>query len=533
MPLLLRNLALDFREDENSAKKKLIRRFSLHDNEVHHFRVVRKSLDARKKSSIKYIYTIEFSVADEAAFLAKFGNDPDIQVAEKKEKPHFPRISSGKKIIIVGMGPAGLFAAIRLSEFGLTAILVERGKPVEERLRDVQSFWSRGVLDPESNVQFGEGGAGTFSDGKLTTRIRDENLEYALEKFAQFGAPREILSFGKPHIGTDRLRHVIREIRGNLEAAGFEILFRRKLTDIVCSGDRLAAAVLNGRDELPCDYLVLAPGHSARDTYEMLLRRSVLIQQKPFAVGLRVEHPQELIDLIQYGMPGHATLPAADYALAYNNPRTKRSVYSFCMCPGGVIVAGSSETGMVVTNGMSNYKRNSPFANSALVVPVGEHDFHGHSPLAGVEFQRLWERKAFFAGGGNYYAPAQNLMTFLGKNRAKTASSTYRPGVREADLREVLPDYVAETIREGICYFERKMRGFMTEEATLTGVETRTSAPVRIVRGDDLQSINLKGLYPVGEGAGYAGGIMSAALDGIRAADRIARQIIEGKRSVF
>ncbi|HKZ16763.1 MAG TPA: hypothetical protein VJ161_04780, partial [Geobacteraceae bacterium] len=405
--------------------------------------------------------------------------------------------------------------------------------PVDERLQDVQSFWSRGMLDPESNVQFGEGGAGAFSDGKLTTRVRDSNMEYALEKLVQFGAPREILYLGKPHIGTDRLRNVILEIRRSLEAAGFEILFRRKLTDIVCTADRLVAAILNERDQVPCDHLVLAPGHSARDTYEMLVRHSVQLRQKPFAVGLRVEHPQELINRIQYGMPGHPVLPVADYALAYNNPRTKRSLYSFCMCPGGVIVGGSSEEGMVVTNGMSNYRRNAPFANSALVVPVGEEDFHGQGPLAGVEFQRAWERKAFLAGGGNYCAPAQNLMAFLGKGRGKVFASTYLPGVRETDLGEVLPDYVVETMREGISYFDRKMRGFMTEEATLTGVETRTSSPVRIVRDDDMQSVNLKGLYPVGEGAGYAGGIMSAALDGIRAADMIARRIIEEKRSTF
>jgi uncharacterized FAD-dependent dehydrogenase len=533
VPLLLRNLALDFREDENSVREKLIARFSLRAKEIKYFRVVRKSLDARKKSSIKYIWTIEFSVRDETAFLEKFGNDPDVLVVSTEEKRLFPRIGSDKKILIVGMGPAGLFAAIRLSEFGLMATIVERGKPVEDRLQDVQSFWSRGILDPESNVQFGEGGAGTFSDGKLTTRVRDSNMEYVLEKLVQFGAPKEILYLGKPHIGTDRLRHIIRELRRNLEASGFEILFRHKLTDIVCSADRLVAAIINEHHELPCDHLVLAPGHSARDTYEMLERNSVLLQRKPFAIGLRVEHPQELMNRIQYGIPGHTGLPPADYALAFNNPGTKRSVYSFCMCPGGVVVGGSSEEGMVVTNGMSNYLRNAPYANSALVVPVGEDDFHGHGPLAGVEFQRTWERKAFLAGGGDYRAPAQNLMAFLGKDQGRFVSSTYLPGVREADLKEVLPDYVVETMREGICYFDRKMRGFITEEATLTGVETRTSSPVRIMRDNEMQSVNLKGLYPVGEGAGYAGGIMSAALDGIKAADMIARRIIEEKRSVF
>jgi uncharacterized FAD-dependent dehydrogenase len=533
VPILLRNIALDFRESDETLKNNVLRRFSLSYDEITYFRIIRKALDARKKSSIKFVYTIEFAVPDEEAFLRKFGNDPDIQVVAKQEKVSFPRIGDDRKIIIVGMGPAGLFAAIRLSEYGLTGTLVERGKPVEERIRDVQTFWSRGYLDSESNVQFGEGGAGTFSDGKLTSRSRDENLGYTLGKLVQFGAPREILYLGKPHIGTDRLRHVIREIRRNLERLGFEICFRRKLTDIACSGGHLAGVVLDEREERPCDFLVLAPGHSARDTYEMLMRRSVLMQQKPFAVGLRVEHPQGLIDRIQYGIADRHQLPAAEYALAYANPRTHRSVYSFCMCPGGVIVAGSSEPGMVVTNGMSNYLRNSPYANSALVVPVGGNDFPGQSPLAGVEFQRFWERKAFRAGGGNYCAPAQNLVAFLGKGGARSVSTTYRPGVREANLDEVLPDYVVETIKDGIHYFNRKMRGFTTEEATLTGIETRTSAPVRIVRGEDLQSVNLKGLYPAGEGAGYAGGIMSAALDGIRVADRIALQIMERKRSTL
>jgi uncharacterized FAD-dependent dehydrogenase len=533
VPVILSNLVLDFREDEESVKERLIRRFCLNGNEVGSFRIIRKSLDARKKSSIKYVWTVEFSVADETAFFGKYGGDPDIRQVMKQEAPAFSRISGDKRIVIAGMGPAGLFAAMRLSEYGLTATLAERGKPVEERLRDVKAFWSRGELDTESNVQFGEGGAGTFSDGKLTTRVRDENLQYVLEKFVCFGAPPEIRYLGKPHIGTDRLRHVVREIRKSLEKSGFEILFRHKLTDMVRSGDRLVSIVLNDCRELPCDYLVLAPGHSARDTYEMLLRRCVVMEKKPFAVGLRVEHPQEIINRIQYGIPGHSRLPAADYALAYNNPRTKRSVYSFCMCPGGVVVAGSSESGMVVTNGMSNFLRNAPFANSALVVPVGEHDFPAKDPLAGVEFQRHWERQAFLAGGADYHAPAQNLMSFLGKGRTGNAVSTYRPGIREADLNEVLPDYVTEIMREGISHFDLKMRGFITADATLTGVETRTSAPVRILRGKDMQSVNLKGLYPVGEGAGYAGGIVSAALDGIRAADMIAQLIIESGRSKF
>lgn len=533
MPIQLKNLALDFREDENSARQKLLRKYSLSPKDLRHFRVIRKSLDARKKSSIKYNWTIEFSLKDEAGFMRQFGGDKDLQLVSGEVKTSFPRIAGDQRILVVGMGPAGLFAAIRLSEYGLTATVIERGKPVEERLQDVQKFWSRGALNTESNVQFGEGGAGAFSDGKLTTRVRDENMQYVLEKLVEYGAPREILFLGKPHIGTDRLRHVIAGIRRSLQQAGFEILFRHKLTDLVSASGRLVAAVVNESKEILCDHMLLAPGHSARDTYQMLQRHPVVLQRKAFAVGLRVEHPQELINRIQYGITGHPSLPVADYALSYNNPNTKRSLYSFCMCPGGVVVAGSSEEGMVVTNGMSNFSRGAPFANSALVVPVREDDFHGQGPLAGVEFQRVWERKAFAAGGSDYFAPGQNLMAFLASREGGRFSSTYLPGIREADLTRVLPDYVVETMREGINYFERKMHHFITEEATLTGVETRTSSPVRIVRGEDMESLNLKGLYPVGEGAGYAGGIMSAALDGIRAADMIARRIIEGKRSTY
>ncbi len=369
--------------------------------------------------------------------------------------------------------------------------------------------------------------AGTFSDGKLTTRLRDANIDYLLHELVRFGAPPDIRYLAKPHIGTDRLRLVVTNLRRHLESRGVVIRFRTTLTDILSRNGRLAGVVLNDAIEEPCDVLVLAPGHSARDTYRMLMLRSVRLEQKPFAVGLRVEHPQELINRIQYGIPAHPQLPPADYALAWNNAGTGRSAYSFCMCPGGEVVAGSSEEGGVVTNGMSSYRRNSPYANSALVVNVGRGDFGDDSPLAGMEFQRTLEQRAFAAGGGDYRAPAQNLLAFLGDRPRGPLRATYRPGVREADLALLLPPFVTETLREGIRHFDRKMRGFITGEACLTGVESRTSAPVRIVRGDDLQSVSLTGLYPAGEGAGYAGGIMSAALDGVRIADRIAQQLME------
>jgi hypothetical protein len=525
MPFLLRNLALNPGEGDECLKGLLLARFSLAPDELVSFCVVRKAIDARKKPHIKFIYNVEFTLRDEVGFSRQHQQDHDLEVIPAKRRPLFPRLANGRRIMIVGMGPAGIFAGLRLLEYGLTPTILERGRPVVERVKDISLFWRRGALNPESNVQFGEGGAGTFSDGKLTTRIRDANTGYVLEKLVRFGAPSDILFLAKPHIGTDRLRRVITNFRRHLETSGLVIRFQEKLTDIIPGAGRLRAIVINGRLEELCDILLLAPGNSARDTYTMLERRGIRLELKPFAVGIRVEHPQELINHIQYGVKRHPQLPPADYALAWNDRMTGRSAYSFCMCPGGVVVAAASEKGGVVTNGMSDYHRDSPYANSALVVSVGKKDFPSESPLAGIELQRALERRAFIAGGGDFLAPAQNLISFLGEKGGYPIASTYRPGVREADLSLVLPGYITDALREAIRSFDRKMRGFISAEATLTGVETRTSAPLRIVRGEDLQSPTLQGLYPVGEGAGYAGGIMSSALDGIRAADAIARSL--------
>jgi uncharacterized protein len=525
MPFLLRNVTLSPEEGEHQLAERLIARFSLAGDDLVSLRVVRKGVDARKKPRVKFVYTVEFCTRDEGAFQRAHLPAPDLEMVVQLPPPSFHHVAATPSIIIVGAGPAGLFAALRLAEYGLTPLVIERGKPVEERLRDVELFWEKGVLDAESNVQFGEGGAGTFSDGKLTTRIRDENIRYVLAKLVEFGAPEEILYLAKPHIGTDRLRRVVTGIRMDLESRGITFGFSQKLTDLVESGGRLGGIVVNDDREISCDFLILAPGHSARDTYRMLGRRGVRLEGKAFAVGVRVEHPQDLVDRIQYGMVRNPHLPPADYALAYNNRDTGRSAYSFCMCPGGVVVAASSEAGGVVCNGMSGYRRAAPFANSALVVNVGVDDFPSASPLAGVELQRRLEQSAFVAGGGDYRAPAQNLVTFLDGRGQYPLSSTYRPGVREADFSLILPSFVTATLREGLSSFDRKMRGFVTAEATLTGVETRTSAPVRVVRGEDLQSVTLPGLYPTGEGAGYAGGIMSAAIDGIRVADSIAARL--------
>lgn len=522
--VLLRNLTLKPGEPEELLREGICRRYRLKDDAILSLRIVRKGLDARKKSDIRFVYTVEAAVADEDAFLARHASPPDCERAPLRTQHLLPSLSTTRRIVIAGMGPAGLFAALRLAEYGLSAVVLERGKPVAERVEDVGLLWRKGLLDPESNVQFGEGGAGTFSDGKLTTRVKDENCGWVLAQLAAFGAPAEIVFQAKPHIGTDRLRGVVAALREHLISRGFDIRFRTRLDDLLTTGGCLRA-VATEREEIPCDFLVLAPGHSARDTYAMLAARGIRLEPKPFAIGVRVEHPQELIDRIQYGLPAGPHLPPADYALTYNDPSTGRSAYSFCMCPGGVVVAGASEEGGVVTNGMSPHARNAAGANSALVVSVGPDDFPGKGALAGIEFQRQWERRAFEAGGGGYKAPAQNLMGFLGSAGSRGISSSYLPGVTECDLATALPSFVAETLRQALPHFDRRMRGFVTGEATLTGVETRTSAPLRIVRGDDLQSVSLSGLYPAGEGAGYAGGIMSAALDGIRIADAIARRI--------
>jgi uncharacterized protein len=524
--LLVRNFAVDYKLEDDSLLEHLVRRLSISRDEIAEWRVVRKGLDARKKSAIRYVYTIEVTLKNETGVGDRFHDDPDLQLVENRPAEVLPRLFSDRKIVIVGMGPAGLFAAIRLADYGISAALLDRGRPVEERIRDVETFWGGGLLDPESNVQFGEGGAGTFSDGKLTTRVKDVNLGYILEKLVHFGAPREILWLAKPHIGTDRLRRVVCAMRQELISSGVQVAFSRKLTDILSRDGRVTGAVLNGTDEVPCDYIVLATGHSARDTYEMLQRRGIRLQQKPFAIGLRVEHPQDMINHIQYGIVSDPRLPQAEYALACRDPETGRSVYSFCMCPGGVVMAAASHEGCVVTNGMSFFQRDSAYANSALVVSVDERDFPDKHPLAGIEFQRLWEQKAFTLGGRSYRAPAQNLIDFIAGKGANSIRSSYRPGVVAADLTEVLPAEVAGALKNGMKAFDRKMRGFLTAEATLTGVETRTSAPVRIVRGEDLQAESLAGLFPTGEGAGYAGGIMSAALDGIRVADRIALELM-------
>ena len=525
MPFIYRNITLSPQEDDTSLPALVAARIGLPLEEINSFRIIRKGVDARKKPHIKLVYTVSFTLAADGLLRKRMSKEPALASLEWQPdlQPEIVTpVFSDHSIVIAGSGPAGLFAALRLAEYGLTATMIERGQPVEQRALAVQQFWRNGQLDTESNVQFGEGGAGTFSDGKLTSRSKDPLVPWVLERLVDFGAPPEVRYLAKPHIGTDQLRRVVSLIRQYLLERGFQIRFGCCLTDIQTRSHVLSCITVNDTEEIPCDLLILATGHSARDTYEMLSRREIPMQRKPFAMGLRVEHPQELIDRIQYGARRHPNVPAADYSLAYNNTVTGRSAYSFCMCPGGVVIGGASEVGGVVTNGMSGQKRNSPYANSALVVNVGVEDFSGADPLAGVRFQRQWEGQAFIAGGGGFQAPAQNLLAFMGLPGKGQAVSTYRPGIVETELDSVLPPYIIETLREGIASFDRRMRGFITTEATLVGIESRTSAPVRILRDDQYQSTGITGLYPAGEGSGYAGGIMSSAVDGIKIADTIA-----------
>ena len=523
MPFIYRNLFLTPHDTEASLPALLSAKLSVPLSSIRNVVIIRKGIDARKKPLIKIVYTLSFS-ADNLV-QTRLGADPSLEWLDEIVPQTPQRLQSSQRIVIVGSGPAGLFAALRLAEYGLAAMIVERGEPVEQRAVTVQRFWKDGTLDPESNVQFGEGGAGTFSDGKLTCRSKEPAVPWVLDKLANFGAQPEIRYLAKPHIGTDRLRTVISAIRCELQGKGFIFRFGCRMTDMSTTNGTLSAVILNDAEEILCDHLILASGHSARDTFEMLERLNVPLQRKPFAMGLRVEHPQELINTIQYGSQKQSNLPAADYAVAWNSSSSGRSAYSFCMCPGGVVVGSASETGGVVTNGMSGQMRNSPYANSALVVNVREDDFDGPGPLAGVRLQRKWEQRAFELGGGGYRAPAQNLLGFLGLPGKGLIKTSYRPGICETELDTVLPMFIIDALREGIADFGRKMRGFVTAEATLIGIESRTSSPIRVLRDSSFESVGIKGLYPAGEGAGYAGGIMSAALDGIKVADSIAKRL--------
>jgi uncharacterized FAD-dependent dehydrogenase len=495
--------------------------------------VVRRGYDARRRSAISLVYTVDVTVADEAAVLARAAGDRHIGIAPDMSYRLVAKAPADLPLrpIVIGAGPCGLMAALTLAQMGFRPIILDRGRAVRERTKDTWALWRRGILSPESNVQFGEGGAGTFSDGKLWSGIKDpQHLgRRVLTEFVAAGAPEEILYVSKPHIGTFRLVTVVESLRAQIEALGGEYRFGSRVADLdiaqTAAGERrITGVVLADGARIAADRVVLAVGHSARDSFAMLAARGVEMAPKPFSIGFRIEHPQSLIDRCRFGAAaGNPLLGAADYKLVHH-AANGRSVYSFCMCPGGTVVAAASEPGHVVTNGMSQYSRAERNANAGIVVGITPADYPGGA-LAGIDFQRHWERQAFIAGGGTYAAPVQRVGDFLA-GRASTALGSvppsYKPGVTPADLATCLPDYAIAAIREAIPAFDRQIRGFALEDAVLTGVETRTSSPLRIGRGAALQSTNTAGLFPAGEGAGYAGGILSAGVDGIRVAEALA-----------
>jgi hypothetical protein len=537
--LRLTEIKLPLAHAETDLTAAILKKLGIPASQMRGYRIHRRGYDARKRSEISLIYSLDVEVENEAALLKRLKNDRHVAPTPDMNYRFVAHAPEGfdNRPVIVGAGPCGLLATLVLAQMGFRPILLERGKAVRERTRDTWGLWRQGKLDPESNVQFGEGGAGTFSDGKLYSQIKDpQHLgRKVLEEFVKSGAPEEILYVSKPHIGTFRLVTMVEHMRAEIEALGGEIRFQSRVVDVEIEAERIRAVILADGQRIAADHVILALGHSARDTSQMLFERGVRIEPKSFSIGVRIEHPQALIDQCRFGdHAGDPILGAADYKLVHH-AGNGRSAYSFCMCPGGTVVAATSEEGRVVTNGMSQYSRNERNANAALVVGVTPADFPGDvatNPLAGIDLQRHWESAAFVAGGSDYRAPAQKVGDFLSGRPSSgpgTVTPSYTPGVHWTDLSTCLPEYVTATLREALPAFDKQIRGFAMDDAVLTGVETRTSSPIRLPRGDDCQSLNTRGLYPGGEGAGYAGGILSAAVDGIKLAEAVALDLIAGK----
>lgn len=529
----INELKLPLNHSDDDLPKAICQRLKINPEQLQSFTVFRRGYDARKKSDIQLIYTLDVDTGMDDALLKTHANDPHIRPTPDTSYKYVAKAPENltERPIVIGLGPCGLFAGLILAQMGFKPIILERGKAVRERTKDTFGFWRKKPLNTESNVQFGEGGAGTFSDGKLYSQIKDPKHygRKVLTEFVAAGAPEEIMYVSKPHIGTFKLVTMVEQIRAQILALGGEIRFSARVDDILRDGDQLTGVKLSDGSELHSRFVVLAVGHSARDTFEMLYQRGVYMEAKPFSIGFRIEHRQSMIDSCRFGSnAGNPILGAADYKLVHHC-KNGRTVYSFCMCPGGTVVAATSEEGRVVTNGMSQYSRNERNANSAIVVGIDpERDYPGH-PLAGIELQRQLESAAFVLGGSTYDAPAQRVADFLaGKPSTELGDvqPSYTPGVKLTDLSAVLPDFAIAAIREAIPEFDKQIRGFAREDGLLTGVETRTSSPVCIKRGADCQSINTKGLYPAGEGAGYAGGIWSAAIDGIKVAEALALQML-------
>jgi uncharacterized FAD-dependent dehydrogenase len=525
--------------DVDIVKYLAARRLKVNDKDISSVRILKRSVDARDKRDILLIYSAEVCVAADID-IGRYRQIKDaVVINEQAEYKDIEKeIEYGSKQInnrpiIIGSGPAGLFAGLTLTQHGYKPLILERGRDVDKRAEAINAFFRFGVLDPDSNIQFGEGGAGTFSDGKLTTRIKDRRISKVLNTFVEGGAPGEILFQSKPHIGTDILKTVVRNLRNRIIELGGEVRFSSRVTDILIEEGKAKAVIVNGSEIIESNVIIAALGHSARDTYRILLERGVSIVPKPFSIGVRIEHLQSMIDEAQYGrFAGHPRLGAADYLLTTRSSKTGRAVYSFCMCPGGQVVAAASEEGMLVTNGMSEYKRDKENANSALVVSISPEDFGNSHPLSGVEFQRTWEGKAYELGGMNFHAPIQLVGDFLQGKASQAIGGvrpSYAPGIKLCDLHACLPEYVTLSIKEALGNFDRKIKGFAVSDAVLTGVETRTSAPVRIIRKENMESESIGNFYPIGEGAGYAGGIVSSAVDGIKAAERIIQIYKPGK----
>lgn len=529
MAVIISQIRTDINTSGGEIAAAALRRVDLTASDVFKAEVHKTSVDARDNNRIMLVSSVWAELKDchaERRLCEKYPFCSEVKAQSLMPERIAP--VKREKIIIAGFGPAGMFAALTLAEYGFKPLVLERGGDVDERIAAVDRFRNGGVLDTDTNVQFGAGGAGTFSDGKLTTRINDPLCRYVLEKLAELGAPEEILVKAKPHIGTDKLRIVVKEIRKKIILLGGEVRFHSAVTDISCNNGKLRSVTVNGCEEIPCGSLILAIGHSARDTFEMLYRKKIFLEPKPFSVGARIEHRQEDVNRSLYGRYwNNPNLPKGEYQLSYR--QGGRAVYTFCMCPGGVVVPSSSEENTVVTNGMSEFARDGENANSAIAVSVSAADFGG-DPLSGVDFARMIERKAFTAAGENYKAPASTVGSFLnggGSLKGAAVSPTYGIGVSEVNFEEIFPDFVTEMMRTGIRNFSRKMKCFSSGNAVLTAPETRTSSPVRITRGENMQSVSVAELYPCGEGAGYAGGIMSAAVDGIKCA----LKIIEGQRT--